>query len=63
LEEITGDWMKLYSEYLHDLYPAPNNIKMLKSRKVKLAGHVERVGKKRNACRVWVGRSEKKKTF
>ena len=55
--------MKLYSEYLHDLYPAPNNIKMLKSRKVKLAGHVERVGKKRNACRVWVGRSEKKKTF
>jgi hypothetical protein len=36
---------------------------MLKSRKTKLAGHVEHVEKKRNACRVWVGRPEKKKTF
>jgi hypothetical protein len=33
---------------------------MLKSRRIKLAGHVEHVGQKRNACRVWVGRPEKK---
>jgi hypothetical protein len=45
------------------LYSAPNNIKKLKSKKIKLEGDVERVGKKRNACRVWVGRSENKKSF
>jgi hypothetical protein len=45
------------------LYSAPNNIRVLKSRKKKLAGHVEYVGRNRYACRVWVGRPEKKNTF
>jgi hypothetical protein len=36
---------------------------MLKSRKMKVAGHVERVGKKRNACMFWVGRPERKRRF
>jgi hypothetical protein len=40
---VTGDWRKLHNEGLHNLYSSPTIIRMIKSRRVKLAGHVARV--------------------
>jgi hypothetical protein len=45
-DEITGGWRKLYNEELHDLYAPPNIIRMIKSRRMRLAGHLARIGGK-----------------
>jgi hypothetical protein len=50
-DEVTGDWRKLHNEELHNMYSEPNIIRMIKSKRMKLAGHVARMGKKKNACR------------
>jgi hypothetical protein len=50
-DEVTGDWMKLHNEELRNLYSSPNRIRMMKSRRMKWAGHVARTGEKRNAYR------------
>jgi hypothetical protein len=47
--EVTGDWRKLHNEELHKLYSTPNIIRMIKSRRMAWAGHVARMGAKRNA--------------
>jgi hypothetical protein len=44
-DEVTGDWRKLHSEELHNLYSSPNIIRLMKSRRMRWAGHVERIGK------------------
>jgi len=49
-EEITGDWRKLHSEELHDLYSS-SNIWVIKSRQNRLVGNVAHLQEKRNACR------------
>jgi hypothetical protein len=46
-DEVTGDWRKLHSEELHNLYSSPNIIRMIKSRRMRAAGHVARMGEKR----------------
>jgi hypothetical protein len=43
IDEVTGDWRKLYNEELHNLYFSPNIIIMIKSRRMRLAGHVARM--------------------
>jgi hypothetical protein len=43
-DDVTGDWRKLQNEELHNLYPSPNIIRMIKSRKMGWAGHVARMG-------------------
>jgi hypothetical protein len=43
-DEVTGDWRKLHSEELHNLYSSPNIIRMIKSRRMRWAGHVARMG-------------------
>jgi hypothetical protein len=43
-EEVTGDWKKLHSEKLHGLYPSPNIIRVLTSRRMRYAGHMALVG-------------------
>jgi hypothetical protein len=43
-EEVTGDWRKLHSQELHNLYSSPNIIRIIKSRRMKWAGHVARMG-------------------
>jgi hypothetical protein len=43
-DEVTGDWRKLHSEELHNLYSSPNIIKMIKSRWMRWAEHVARIG-------------------
>jgi hypothetical protein len=52
-DEVTGEWRKLHNEELRDLYSSASIIKMMKSRRMRLAGHVARMEEKRNAHRYW----------
>jgi hypothetical protein len=60
-DEVTGGWRKLHKEELHNFYSSPSIIRMIKSRKMRLAGHVVRVGEKRNAYRILVGKPDRKR--
>jgi hypothetical protein len=60
-DEMTGDWRKLHNEQLHNLCSSPNIIRMFKSRGMRRAGHVARMGEKRNAYRILVGKPEEKR--
>jgi hypothetical protein len=53
-DEVTGEWRKLHDEELHNLYSSLNIIRMMTSRRMRLAGHVARMEEKRNACRILV---------
>jgi hypothetical protein len=55
-DEVTGDWRKLHNEELHNLYSSPNIIRMIKSRRMRWAEHVVRMGEERNEYRVLVGK-------
>ncbi|KAJ4429378.1 hypothetical protein ANN_21535 [Periplaneta americana] len=59
-DEFTGEWRKLNTE-LHALYSSPDIIRNIKSRRLRWAGHVARMGESRNAYRVLVGRPEGKR--
>jgi hypothetical protein len=48
-DEVTGEWRKFHNKKLHDLYSSPSIIRIIKSRKMRWAGHVARRGEKRNA--------------
>jgi hypothetical protein len=50
-DEVTGEWRKLHNKELHDLYSLPSIIRLIKSRRMRWAGHVARMGEKRNAYR------------
>jgi hypothetical protein len=54
----SGEWRRLHNEELNDLYSSPNIIRVIKSRRMRWAGHVARMGKGRGAYRVLVGRPE-----
>jgi hypothetical protein len=58
---VTGGWRKLHNEELRDLYSLPSIIRIIKSRRMKWAGHVARMGEKRNAYRLLVGNPEGKR--
>jgi hypothetical protein len=60
-DEVTGGWRKLHNEELHNLYSSPSIIIMIQSRRMRWAGHVARMGEKRNACRILVGKPEGKR--
>jgi hypothetical protein len=58
-DKVTGEWRKLHNEELHDMYSSPNIIKIMKSRRrMKWAGHAARMGEKRNAYRLLMGKPE-----
>jgi hypothetical protein len=57
-DEVTGEWRRLYKEELNYLYSSPNIIRVIKSRRMRWAGHVARMGEGRSAYRVLVGRPE-----
>jgi hypothetical protein len=59
--EVTEEWRKLHSEELRDLYSSPSIIRIIKSRRMRWAGHVARMGEKRNAYRLLVGKQEGKR--
>ncbi|KAJ4427685.1 hypothetical protein ANN_25334 [Periplaneta americana] len=60
-DEVTGEWRKLHNTELHALYSSPDIIRNIKSRHLRWAGHVARIGESRNAYRVLVGRPEGKR--
>ena len=57
-DEVTGEWRRLHNEELNDLYSSPNNVRVIKSRRMRWAGHVARIGEKRGVYRVLVGKPE-----
>jgi hypothetical protein len=57
-DEMTGEWRKLHNEELHNLYSSPDIIRQVKSRRMRWAGHVSRMGEERKVYRVLVGKPE-----
>ncbi|KAJ4443159.1 hypothetical protein ANN_04809 [Periplaneta americana] len=57
-DEVTGEWRKLHNTELHTMYSSPDIIRNIKSRCLRWAGHVARMGESRNAYRVLVGKPE-----
>jgi hypothetical protein len=55
---VTGEWRKLHNEELRDLYSSPSIIRIIKARRMRWAGHVARIGEKRNAYMLLVGKPE-----
>jgi hypothetical protein len=60
-DEVTGEWRKRHNEELHDLYCSPNFLRVIKSRRMRWAGHVARMGEGRGVYRVLVGKPEGKR--
>ena len=60
-DEVTGEWRTLHNEELNDLYCSSNIVRVIKSSRMKWAGHVARMGKRRGVYRVLVGKPEGKK--
>jgi hypothetical protein len=56
-DEVTGEWRKLLNEELRDLYSSPSIIRIIKSRRMRWAGHVARMGEKKNEYRLLVRRA------
>jgi hypothetical protein len=59
-KEVTESWRRLHNEELHNLYASPNIVRVIVSRRMTLTGHVARIGKIRNSCRIFVGKPEGK---
>ena len=55
-DEVRGDWRKLRNEELNDLHSSPNIVRVIKSRRMRWAGHVARMGEERGVYRVLVGK-------
>ena len=51
-DEVTGEWRKLHNEELSDLYCSPKIVRVTKSKRVRWAGHVARMGERRGVYRV-----------
>jgi hypothetical protein len=60
-DEVTGEWRKLHNEELNDLYSLPNIVRVLKSRRMRWAGHVAHMEEVRGMHRVLVGKPEGKR--
>jgi hypothetical protein len=60
-DEVAGEWRKLHNGELHNLYSSPNTFRHIKSRRIRWAGHVARMGEGRNVYRVLVGKPEGKR--
>jgi hypothetical protein len=52
-DEVTGEWRKLHSEELNDLYSSPTIVRVIKSIRMRWAGHVTRMGEGRGVYRFW----------
>jgi len=57
-DEVTGEWRRLHNEELNDLYCSPNIVRVIKSRRMRWAGHVACMGEERGVYRGLVGKLE-----
>ena len=60
-DEVTGEWRRLHNEELNDLYISPNIVLVIKSRRMRWAGKMARMGEERGVYRVFVGKPEGKR--
>jgi hypothetical protein len=60
-DEVTGEWRKMHSGELHNLYSSPDIIRQINSRRMRWAGHLTRMGEGRNVYGVLVGKPEEKR--
>ena len=60
-DEVTEEWRKLHNEELNDLHCSSDIVRVIKSRRVRRAGHVARIGERRSLYRVLVGKLEGKR--
>jgi hypothetical protein len=60
-DEVKGELRKLHNEELRDLYSSPSIVRIIKSRRMRWADHVARMGEERNAYRLLVGNPEGKR--
>ena len=60
-DEVTGERRKLHKLELNDLYCSPNIVQVLKSRRMRWAGHVAHMGERRGICRILVGKPQGKR--
>jgi hypothetical protein len=60
-DEVTGEWRKLHNAELHNLYSSPEIIRQVKSRRMRWAGHVARMGEERKLYKLLVGKLEGKR--
>jgi hypothetical protein len=57
-DDVMGEWRKLHNVEFHNLYPSPDIIRQIESRRMRWVGHVARMGDGRNVYRVLVGKPE-----
>jgi len=57
-DEVTGECRRVHNEELNDLYSSPKIVRVIKSRRMRWAGHVARMGEEKGVCRVLVGKPE-----
>jgi hypothetical protein len=60
-DEVMGEWRKLHNKELRDLYSLPCTIRIIKSMRMRWAGHVARMGEKRKVYRLLVGKPQGKR--
>jgi hypothetical protein len=61
-DEVTGEWRRLHTGELHNLYASPDIITQIKSRRMRWAGHVARMEEERKMCEVLVGKPKRKRS-
>jgi len=57
-DEVTGEWRRLHNEELNDLYSSPSIVRVIKSRRMRWAGHVAHMGEERDVYRLLLGKPE-----
>jgi len=62
-DEVTGEWRNLHIDELNDLYSSPSIVRVIKSRRMRWAGHVARMEERRGVYRVLVGKPEGKRSL
>jgi len=60
-DDVTGEWRRLHNEELNDFYSSSNIVRVIKSRRMRRAGHVAHMGEERGVYRVLVGKPEGKR--
>jgi len=62
-DEVTGEWRKLHNGGLNDLYSSPNNVRVIKSRRMRWVGQVARMGRGEVYTGFWWGNVRERTTW